>query len=429
MAKQSDWLLRELPDLLNRGVLDEAAAARLRAHYAQARHEPELGMVVLAIGGAILIGLGVILLFAHNWQNWTPELRVGLSLLPLLIGQLACAYAIRNGSRLWAEAAGVFTTLAIGASIALIAQTYQFGGDLPRFMLTWSLLALPLVYLLDASAVAALFWAGILGWALSREHQNWGAIRVETILPTLQFFLLTSLPLPHLIRHARLDRGNARVVWMLRVLLIVLVAGYATTASLHFNLFLGYGAMAAVAMLLGRGYFSGLSGAWGNPLWSVGSMGVFLLTLLMTYHDAWRDRFPATPETLLVPALFTVVAFILAGQRARKGDLLLPPLIAGLPLLIGMMMGSGEAQISWPLIISHVYLLSLAAALIHCGLDEQRLGLANMGISLIAGLILIRFFDSELSYVLRGTAFIAVGVSFFVANIWLRRHVQRREAS
>lgn len=175
MQNEAAWLLGELPDLVAKNVLDESAAARLRAHYAQAAatQGPGWGMILLAIGGAALVGLGVILIFAHNWENWTPEVRVALSLAPLLLGQLAALHALRNGSRLWSEGAGLFTALAIGASIALIAQTYQFGGDLPRFILTWTLLALPLVYLLDSSAVAAFCWLGVLGWAMVSPHEGW----------------------------------------------------------------------------------------------------------------------------------------------------------------------------------------------------------------------------------------------------------------
>src|SRR5882724_4587452 len=124
MQKEAAWLLRELADLVGRGVLDDHSAARLRAHYAQAAaaQGPGWGTILLAIGGATLVGLGVILIFAHNWEDWTPEVRVALSLAPLLIGQLAVLQALRNRSRLWSEGAGMFTAIAIGASIALIAQ-------------------------------------------------------------------------------------------------------------------------------------------------------------------------------------------------------------------------------------------------------------------------------------------------------------------
>jgi hypothetical protein len=39
-------------------------------------------------------------------------------------------------------------------------------------------------------------------------------------------------------------------------------------------------------------------------------------------------------------------------------------------------------------------------------------------------LVLLRFFDSDLSYVVRGVGFIITGAGFFATNLWLRRQVR-----
>jgi dipeptide/tripeptide permease len=55
------------------------------------------------------------------------------------------------------------------------------------------------------------------------------------------------------------------------------------------------------------------------------------------------------------------------------------------------------------------------------GLREDRLGLVNGGMLMLAGLIITRFFDSDLGFVVRGLAFIVVGVGFLAANMVLIR--------
>lgn len=419
MSKEAAWLLRELPALVEKGLLDEATAARLRSHYAVT---PGLGwdLVLLAIGGAALIGLGVILIFAHNWENWTPELRVLLSLVPLLAGQLACVQALRNGSRLWGEGAGLFTALAVGASIALIAQTYQFGGDLPRFLLTWTLLALPLVYLLDASAVAALCWLGALGWALASGESD-GALHGALRLPV--FLLLAALPLPHLLRHLQRGRGSARVAWLLRVALAVLVIGYAVCTPWRElgKLLPVYAAMSAAALLAGRHGFSGLHGLWGNPLEGAGLFGLCALALISTADEVWRDLTLGLDASVAVPALLTAVAAILARRLWRQHRSLLAPVAAAWPLLVFLMAALDPIAAA---LLGHLYVLVLAGALIRAGLVETRLGLANLGAALLAALVLLRFFDSDLSYVLRGLGFILTGAGFFGAVLWLRRRLR-----
>jgi uncharacterized membrane protein len=428
MHKEAAWLLGELQDLVGRGVLDDAAAARLRAHYAQAATPQGFGwgMILLAIGGAALVGLGVILIFAHNWENWTPEVRVALSLAPLLFGQIAAFHALRSGSRLWCEGAGLFTGLAIGASIALIAQTYQFGGDLPRFILTWTLLALPLVYLLDSSAVAALCWLGVLGWAVVSPHEGWWGESAQDALRLPAFLLLASLPLPHLMRHIRLDRASSRVAWLLRVLLLVLVAGLAAVlVRRHFDeLLFVYASMAASAALAGRLYFSGTQGLWGNPLQGAGSLGVLVIALLMTVREIWPEVEVPRSTLLLIPCALGLLAFWLAVQLARREGRLLPFVFAALTPTLFLLDALAPLQPGLVSALGHAYALVVAAALIRTGLHQGRLGLANQGAGLVAAVILLRFFNDDLSYVVRGIGFIVTGAGFFAANVWLRRRVR-----
>lgn len=433
MSKEAEWLLRELPTLVGKGLLDDATASRLRAHYQQATGQGlSWGMILLAIGGAALIGLGIILIFAHNWQSWTPELRVALSLLPLLVGQFACVQALRNGSRAWSESAGLFTALAIGASIALISQTYQFGGDLPRFILIWTLLALPLVYLLDASAVAALCWFGALGWALASADNGWWREQ-ETLQAALRlpaFLLLASLPLPHLMRHIRLDRGSLRVAWLLRIALTVLVAGYAicTHYRQFASLFFVYAGMATAAALAGRQYFSGTRGLWGNPLFGAGIVGVCGMALLATMEPLWRELEMPWDTTLLPAAALALLTVVMAAARLRQSKSLLTLMLAALTPLLFLLASLGPLHAGVAALLGHLYVFALAAGLIKTGLQEARLGLANLGVTLIAALVMLRFFDSDLSYVVRGLGFIIVGVGFFAATVWLRRRLRRSAA-
>lgn len=428
MQKEAAWLLAELKDLVAGGVLDEATATRLRAHYAQAATPQGFGwgMILLAIGGAALVGLGVILIFAHNWENWTPEVRVALSLAPLLLGQLAALHALRNGSRLWSEGAGLFTALAIGASIALIAQTYQFGGDLPRFILTWTLLALPLIYLLDSSAVAAFCWLGALGWALVSPHEGWWGETAQDALRLPAFLLLASLPLPHLMRHIRIDRASARVAWLLRVALLVLVAGLAIAPDHRQfgELLFVYASMAAAAAVGGRLYFSGVRGLWGNPLQGAGHLGAWVIALLMTVKEVWPEVDVPHSTLFVIPCVLGLLAFWLAAQLARREGALLPFVLAALTPALFLLDALAPYQPGLVSALGHAYALALAAALIRTGLHQGRLGLANEGAGLIAAVILLRFFNDDLSYVVRGVGFIVTGAGFFAANVWLRRRLR-----
>src|SRR5690606_21523317 len=106
--------------------------------------------IVFGIFGAILIGLGIILIIAHNWDEFTRPVKTMFSVLPLVVGRACCVYPFldNNVSVAWRESASVFRFCAVGSCISLISQVYQIPGDISSFILTRLLLCLPAVYLM-----------------------------------------------------------------------------------------------------------------------------------------------------------------------------------------------------------------------------------------------------------------------------------------
>lgn len=71
--------------------------------------------------------------------------------------------------------------------------------------------------------------------------------------------------------------------------------------------------------------------------------------------------------------------------------------------------------------IMNAYVLWLSISIIIAGIHKHRLGIVNTGMPLLAALIVARFFDVELSFVVRGVAFVLVGIGFIAANVVLVR--------
>ena len=72
-------------------------------------------------------------------------------------------------------------------------------------------------------------------------------------------------------------------------------------------------------------------------------------------------------------------------------------------------------------ILFNVYVFAMSVGLIAGGVRGRRLGLVNAGMLLLSALILCRFFDADLSFVVRGVAFIALGTGFLVTNLVMLR--------
>ena len=108
-SNKARWLLGELPGLVAGGVIDQASAERLRHHF-----EADLGkdggrrIAVVVFGGlgALLIGGGILLLLAHNWDELSRTMRAGLTMGLLLAAQALAGWALlaRPRSIAWARA-------------------------------------------------------------------------------------------------------------------------------------------------------------------------------------------------------------------------------------------------------------------------------------------------------------------------------------
>ena len=79
------WLYKQLPSLVDAGVLTEDTADRIRGHYGDVNPHSgrAVAMIVCSVLGALLIGLGIILLLAYNWTDLGRPVRTVLSLVSL----------------------------------------------------------------------------------------------------------------------------------------------------------------------------------------------------------------------------------------------------------------------------------------------------------------------------------------------------------
>ena len=105
------WLRAELPALVSSGTIsDENAKAIERYYEASAGGGRKTGVVLLAAVGSILVAAGIVLLIAHNWNEFSPPVRSVIAFLPLLAAQGLSIFVLmrRNESKAWRECAAIF---------------------------------------------------------------------------------------------------------------------------------------------------------------------------------------------------------------------------------------------------------------------------------------------------------------------------------
>ena len=129
----------------------------------------------LAVVAAALVGLGVVMWIAANWDTLGRMGRFGL--LMALVGVTGLGAALRPGAR---PALGLLCFLGIGALFAYFGQTYQTGADPWQLFALWAALGVPLCL----GARSDVLWApwslvamvGISLWTHAHLGHRW---RVE----------------------------------------------------------------------------------------------------------------------------------------------------------------------------------------------------------------------------------------------------------
>lgn len=433
MNPTSRWLEQESATWVERGWMTEESAQALRTHYSQsATHSAEPPnsrmLAIFSVLGGLSISLGVILLFAHNWDDLSRTWRAAICLTFLFSTQALSFFALfRRADRpAWTHATSVAQFVAVGAAIALVSQTYHFPGSLEGFTKTWLMLGLPLLYLFRNPLCGVAYYMLLLTWAPS--------VRLEEI-SVAWVWLLTLGPAPYLVRFFGKGATNAMdalLLWSFAIAtpLAFVMAMSAGKSELHLTL--------GLAGLAGAFYFAGCrtdvdgTPLARRPLRFMGSAYLVCVGLAFSVKGVWRessDLFAFSSATTLVwvgGGLALIVALrsvhYFKSTLPHRGLIHLMPILYFAVSIVVDLSGWRSAGV----VFSSLIVLAVGVAASAVGIRESNLGRTNLGMLCIIAIISIRFVDDGWSFVARGIGFIVLGSLFLASNLMLLKR-QRKE--
>lgn len=420
-------LLKELPQLVKDDVITQDVATKIEAYYNSKQDDaPNKLFTVFGVLGSILVGLGIILILAHNWDDFPRALKVVFAFLPLVIGQLFVGYSIwKHKSSTWKEASGTFLFFAVGSSIALVSQIYNIPGDLSTYLLTWIVLCLPVIYLLKSHALALLhvvfitYYACVYGYGyMTAEKSPW------------LYLVLLALIVPHY-WHLIKKQPEANITsifhWILPLSLTIVLGTFVNNHG-------GFGSLMYVILFglfynIGKIPFFDTQKLRRNGYVIFGSLGTVILLLWLSFSWFWEIRlksdFFLSQEFFIALVLFIATATILVYSYSKQWieRFNFFPFVFIL-FTIMFFVGMQTPVISTIAINIIVFVLGLITVKI--GTDKFHFGILNYGLSIITALVVCRFFDTDMSYVIRGLLFVGVGFGFFLTNyIMLKRQKEK----
>ena len=419
MKKELHWLYSQLPELVDKGIIDSNTAQRLREHYGSPSGEGRrTWLTIFGMIGALLIGLGIILILAHNWQQLTRFNRMLIAVGVLIVAQAFAAFSLwrREDSRPWLEGSATFLMLMVGASMALVGQTYHLTDDTGSFLLIWMVLSLPLIYLFRSVVATLLYIVGITAWVLNGtapvigKHLVW--LLLAGVVPYCRNLLLDA------------SRVNQAVVvtWVFTLSLYVSfgAAFDRQIGQLGILLFVALFSLTYLVGVLQLAEHQG-SSLWRRPLVAIGLAGTTVLSFVLTFQGVWQGMLRSAVKTgeiwlalvLLVPVM--VLSIIQLRQHGKQQALYVAaPIFVGIAYLLQMVDPSGISAA----VLMNAFMLLFGIALLIRGIGQGNLTVLNFGMLIIAALIMARFVDINFSFIVRGLVFIGLGACFLTVN-WL----------
>ncbi|MCG8571284.1 MAG: DUF2157 domain-containing protein [Spirochaetes bacterium] len=448
--KHLTWLYQELPKLVQKSVISLEDAERIKKYYGEAEKKEfsTILLTVFGVTGAVLIGLGIILLLAFNWEELTRPIRVIISILPLLITQVLGIYTLwkKKNNSVWKETIATFNMASIGIAISLISQTYHIEGDLAGFLFIWMLLSFPLMYIFDAHFIAFMYLIGITTWA--------GAVQAEGRHAAF-FWLLAIIFIPKLLisyKKNRYSNISTYLNWIF-ILCFTTAIGIVLEKVLPGLWIIIYACFFTTLYLIGFLWFSEGTTVIKRPFQTIGSLGIVILACIFTYTWPWREigwhnirnESRYFHSVAMIDYALTIiligVSIGLLFWMIKKGFYqkimisMLPLITIAVYLLISQYFDQYWAitkQENMILLGIHIlynlYLLILAIIGIINGSKNRDITLVNANAFIIALVISMRFIFVENFFenlLVRGLIFIFLGCCFFVMNFVFSRYFKK----
>jgi uncharacterized membrane protein len=415
---------KELPELVKADVISQEVADRISSYY-NIKSEQGTNRLYLVFGvlGALLIGLGIILIIAHNWDELSRAVKTGFAFLPLVAGHLLCGYVFLKipDNITWRESSALFLFLSVGSTLALVSQTYNIPGSLGPFLLTWMVLCLPIIYVMKSS-IASLFYIVGITWYAS-ETGFWSSPSEQATL----YWILLSGVLPYyyvLAKNHPQSNFTGFHHWFIPISVTISLGTVAGPASEL--MFIAYVSLFAFFYLTGNSsYFEGQN-LKRNGYKVTGTLGTVVLLLALSFSGFWDhlsqvnlvfSKVITAPEFFVSVIITTLAAWLFITRQKGRALSEIKPLSTVFILFAALFLYG----LFFPgaVILINLMVIVIGILTVLDGAKQNSLGLLNFGMMILGALIICRFFDIQFSFVVRGLLFVLAGTGFIAANYWM----------
>ncbi len=427
MNKQQRWLTTEVERWTAANIISGEQAAAIRALYREPVGAISWGLIVFFGIGAVVVGLGVILLFAYNWDA-IPK----FGKLALIFAAITAAHAggvIQGRREGWrvklGEGLSLLGTMGFGAGIWLVAQIYSINEHFPAGFFIWALGALAMAWALRSVAHGMLAAVLLAIWGLSET------LGFDTPMDWATLLLVGGVgPLVWRERSAPLLAVGLAALY---VLLLGNAAHWGGTAGAFAAAFSFSALWVAAGKLMPE---REESAAMRRVAAFFGVTGFVVCAYFASFHSAAKHllRWSVKGSDHLAYAwayhwgLFVVaaVAWVLVALRARRGQgqrLMVEEWLCPIALVYSQLVGlAGGGLDAWFMaVVFNLVCFGVASAWMVRGCRESRMRPVVLGSVLLSCVVFARYFDLFESLAVRGAVFVVFGAVLFAEGFFYRK--------
>lgn len=323
---------------------------------------------LFGILGSVLVGLGVILVVAANWDSIGDGMKVAVLVIGMLVANTIALVADSRGLPRWMGAGGyVVGVLVFAAGVFLLGQLYNVRAHDPLGFLAVAC---------TASLVAVLSARLAVGFVAGAAWLAWGAHELVVLT------------------------GDSDELFVIGGLTLLALTAFAIGWSLD-----------AIAGRHAPGTLLGDLTALGTPLRTVAQLGA--LGLLVPASFAWHGDDLGVDAATAPLLVALAVALLAAAVMHRTGAGSRPQRLAALAVALAAALVAGVSFVPDALLVglaANALLVGGALGLAALGLATDRRGTYGWGVAWIVAAIAARYVDVLVTTDLGGLGFIGAGL-------------------
>ncbi len=387
-----DRIRKDLKVFVERGIITNIQEDSILEYYGVTKDILDKGnsysrlIIILSTLGAVLVGLGVVLLIAANWNSIPPIVKITMSVISVITANVI-GYWLRYKTFYKRIGASIFFLAAFlfSGSVFLIGQMYHIRSD--NFdILLWILLGvLPVAYIIYSKALFRLSMGIIIFWP------GWKLATLFT-------------------------EDASQFIFSFYVLYGVLIylIGFLHSKTANFNIFTNTLIFIGSSVSLAVSYILTMDGIWNE--WETdinyfpNIIPIILLTtivLLIQLSKYYLRNFEFSPKLLILES------FVLSYLILLSWFLFFTPKITDKYLLFFIM------------VVFNIIFLGLSLLITYVGIRLKRYSLVNLGLFAAILFIFTKYFDLFIGMIDTGLFFAITGILLLLGGVSFER-IRRR---